>query len=344
MIGVQQRYARRLVKPISHLPWSIGPLALLFAAALLWRQDTARQLAPPVIAFVGSDAEGDDAGFANLRSALQRGWLGDTMLPVLRYYRSGFPDEDALQRTIRAALFARPAVLVAPTAAAAKIATSISHDSTTVFASYPDPVRFGLVEAMRRPGRRTTGVSLFDDLHLKRLEILRDAFPRIRRVGVLADRSWLDDFDLSALTAQAASRLGLQLVVHEGNTPDSVDALMIDVEALACCDAWYIPPSYLAYAAEARIIGHVRRLKVPSMHATEGEVTAGALLAYSQDGRFVYDALADLARRAVQGEDAGTIPIQRPYRYTLSVRIEPDAPWAHIEPSVVRRADRVHRP
>ena len=55
-------------------------------------------------------------------------------------------------------------------------------------------------------------------------------------------------------------------------------------------------------------------------------------------------ALAQLAMRVALGEDAGSIPVQRPYRYTLSVRIEPDAPWARIEPSVVRRADRVHRP
>ncbi len=80
------------------------------------------------------------------------------------------------------------------------------------------------------------------------------------------------------------------------------------------------------------------------MHATEEEVGAGALMAYSQDDALRLRRHGQLAMRVALGEDAGSIPIQRPYRYTLSVRIEPDAPWARIEPSVVRRADRVHRP
>lgn len=296
-----------------------------------------------VIAYVGQGAMSDDPGYARVRDAVFAAWpAAELPLPTVRYHE-GPPDDDRLKPAIAAALRQRPQVLVLPTGAGAVAAKSLRHDTPVVFASYPDPVREGIVDALRRPGHRFTGVSLFDDVDLKRLELLKDAFPHVRTVGVLADGSWHATAGGAPLLAAARQRLGLTLLAFEAEAADSAQAQMHSVRAEAV-DGWYIPPSYLAYVAEDRIIAALRQLKQPAIHATGAEVAAGALMAYSQDTGFAYDALAQLAVRVALGEDAGSIPVQRPYRYTLSVRIEPDAPWARITPSVVRRADRIYGP
>jgi putative tryptophan/tyrosine transport system substrate-binding protein len=327
---------------MSHSHQPIGLLGALILAAMLLHQDAAGQARAASIAYVGTSAEAEDAGYARFKEALHRAWPSTVTPPVLRHLDGGSSQEQLLQ-ALDVAMTARPSALVVPTAAGALASTPIRQGTPTVFASSPDPVLHGIVESLRRPGYGITGVSLFDELHLKRLELLKDAFPRINTVAVLLDRPMLADLDMPRLQAEAAQRLGLQLITREADTLEELDALM-NAASAAQIDAWYVPASYIAYVAQDRIIAGLRRLLRPSIHATPGEVAAGALMAYSQDGRFAYEAMARLAVRIALGEDAGTIPIQRPYRYTLSVRIEPDAPWARIEPSVVRRADRVHRP
>ena len=325
----------------SHRPFGV---LLLLSAVLLTRADAPRPVPPISIAFIGSAAEADDPGFARFRAALKRSWPADAAQPVLVYRGTSPKGDEHLTQLLRSALEERPQVIVVQTGHAARIASEMRPDASVVFASFLDPVRFRVVETMRQPGRRTTGVSLFDELHLKRLELLKDAFPHVRTVAVLADRDWYAfEADMALLRAQAKQRLGLNLVAHETNSVEALDTLINGTDAQAA-DGWYVPPTYIAYLAEAQIIAALRRLQQPAMHTTPQEMAAGALMAYSPDTSFTYDALADLTRRVALGEDAGTIPVQRPYRYTLSVRIEPDAPWARIEPSVVRRADRVHRP
>jgi ABC-type uncharacterized transport system substrate-binding protein len=329
--------------PISHLHRPIGLSGLLLAAMLICRQDAAAPSATPVIAFVGKLAEADDPSFDGFRAAMARAWPSKPGAPVLRYYQAGDGDVPRLHATLRDAAAQRPAVLVLPAADAAQAAKLLRIDSPVVFASYPDPLRSGIATSLRRPGRQTTGVWLGDTLNLKRLELLKLAFPGVRTVAILVDGAWLATRDVAGMAADAQRLLSLHLVVRSVDTTEALDQLMTSPEA-AAYDAWYIPPTYVAYLAEASIIAHLRRLRLPAIHSTEEEVAQGALMAYSQDTRFAYDAMAELARRVALGEDAGSIPVQRPYRYTLSVRIEGDAPWARIEPSVIRRADRVHRP
>ena len=328
--------------PISHLHQPFRRWILALPLALSMRQDAANERKSPVIAFVGKVEEEQDHTFTRFREALRRNWRGATP-PTVTYYAGGDGRTAILQNAVRAASALNPSVLVLPTGELAQEASSLGIATPVVFATYVDPRSDGIVDSLQRPGRKATGVLLEDTLDLKRLQLLKDALPHVRTVAVLADAPWFFIRGPRVMSETAQHRLGLRLIRRVADSPEAVDALMDSAEARAC-DAWYIPPSYIAYQADTRIIAALKRLRLPAMHASEGEVERGALMAYAQDESFAYDALADLARRVALGEDAGTIPVQRPYRYTLSVRIEPDAPWARIAPSVVRRADRVHRP
>ena len=318
-------------------------MAVTMAAVLLLREDASAILPSHTVAFVGKFEESDDPSYASFRAALDRRWPADRAKPRLAYVAGGESSSPEMLAALRAATANRPQVLVLPTGGQAQAAISLNLDVPIIFATFVDPRKDGIVASLRRPGGQVTGVMLEDSLDLKRLELLKAALPHVKDVAVLADGAWFSVHGSAVMSKETQRRLGLLLTERKIDTPEALDALMGSSGAKAH-DAWLVPPSYLAYQAEAKIIAALKRLQRPSIHGSDEEVGQGALMAYSQDDRFAYDALAELTRRVALGEDAGTIPVQRPYRYTLSVRIEPDAPWAHIEPSVVRRADRVHRP
>ena len=238
-------------------------------------------------------------------------------------------------------LAGRPAVLVAPTAATALAAVQVPRTTAVVFSSAPDPVRAGIVRSLQQPGGRVTGVSRADDWHAKRIELLRDAFPRGRRLGVLLDRDWARNENFEALIGQPARSFGYSATPFLADSADEAADVLASAEAQAM-DAWYIPPNYIAYIARATIIKHLQRTRVPAIHATEQEVAQGALMAFAQDESFAAATMADLSLRILRGEDAGGIPVQRARRFVLAVRprAEPGAP--QIQPSVIRRADRVY--
>jgi putative tryptophan/tyrosine transport system substrate-binding protein len=330
--------------PISHLHRPIGLAALAVATVLTLAQDQPAQAPERRIAFVGALEEASDPTFQKFKAALATAWPSSSRMPAFDYFSaSASDDEERFEAAIQAAAATRPSVLVLPTGATAAAARRQGVGAPVVFSSFTDLVGVGVVDSLNRPGRQATGVWLGDTLDLKRLELLKLAFPRTRIVAYLTDTPWISAEKAAQLATEAKGTLGLTLIFRNADTIDEVDRLMTSSEADAY-DAWYIPGNYIAYLAEAQIIAHLKRLRRPAIHTTEHEVAQGALMAYAHDTQFVYGALADLTRRVALGEDAGSIPVQRPYRYTLSVRIEPDAPWARIEPSVVRRADRVHRP
>jgi putative tryptophan/tyrosine transport system substrate-binding protein len=337
------RYVSPIDMTIGRLSWPNG-LLVGVAALLIWQQQSRAQVAePPVLLFLGSHAQEMDPTFANFSAALARQWHRTQPGPVVRYARASSDAKDLGRSLVAAVAKHKPSVMVLPSGSAAKTARDIGLVAPIVFSTYPDPRRLGLSDTLRQPGRASTGIWLGDSLDLKRLEMLRLAFPGISEVSMLMDRSWMSTRNVHGMVEDARRELGLTVVVR---IADSVEELneVLSRSAATPSDAWYIPPTYIAYLAEAEIIAHLKRLKKPAIHSTTQEVAQGALMAYSPETGFVYDALAQLTRRVALGEDAGTIPVQRPYRFTLSVRIEPDAPWARIDPSVIRRADRVFQP
>lgn len=233
------------------------------------------------------------------------------------------------------------AVIVATTAGLAAAVLAEPRQASVVFSSYIDPVHRGLVASLVKPGKRTTGVSLADTWHAKRLDLLREAFPGLQRVGVLLDRSLarLQPFDQHF--AQPARALGLQALALVADAREELDTALAQSAALRL-DGWYVPPTFVAYEFEREIIDTLQRLQIPAIHATEPEVEAGALMAYAPDTGFVWDTLAELCLRVLGGEDAGAIPVQRPRRFSLAVRPRDEPRALRLAPNLVQRADRVY--
>lgn len=326
--------------PIAHLSYAIG---LATASALIGMGLSSDSIATrprPVIAYLGYWTADTDRAYASFLEAIKRKQPHLLREASFEYVTGPDDDEEALAEVIRAAARRKPAVLVAPTGDSALAASRVAGDTPVVFSSYIDPVRSGLVQSMRAPGSHITGISLADWLDGKRLEILREAAPHVRSVAILADRSWAHNYDGEARIAAEAARYGLSATILYVQSEVEVESVMTS-PAADKYDAWYVPPTYIAYRVEAKIISHINRLGKPGIFGTTEEVRRGGLMAYSQDTSFVWNTLADLVSRVYAGEDPGSIPVERPRRYVLSVRTGPGTESTPIASSVVRRADRI---
>jgi putative tryptophan/tyrosine transport system substrate-binding protein len=296
---------------------------------------------PATVIFVGHDESGQNDELFRAYQAALKHRTGSRSIRL--QYQQLKPDSVERMHTDMARIMAsQPSVLIAPTAASARAAVlQPNRDGPVVYSTYQDPVKIGIANSSALPGRRATGVSMVDGLHAKRLELLRDAFGAVRTVGVLMDSGWSDRPDFQAVLEQPAAALGLRLVPFVADTVAELDALMLSPLARTL-DAWYIAPTYIGFLAQPQIIAHLRRLQVPGMHTSEQEVAKGALMAYAHDTDFRPQALADLTMRVLGGEDAGSIPIQRPRRFVLAVRPRQGEGEVSISAAVVRRADRVY--
>jgi ABC-type uncharacterized transport system substrate-binding protein len=300
----------------------------------------AEQPAPVVYLADGTGGADSDAGLAKLRAALQERHPNRGGALRLDFSAAPTPWTPAVRAHIASWLSNPRAVIVAPTSALAAAVIAQPRAASLLFSSYSDPVRRGLVPNLVRPGSRTTGVSLADTWHAKRLDLLRDAFPRLRRVGVLLDRSMASTQPFELHFARPARALGLQALPVVADTLDQLHAALASSAALAL-DGWYIPATFVAYEYEREIIQALQRLQLPAIHSTQQEVAAGALMAYAPDTAFFWGTMAELCLRIRGGEDAGTIPIHRPRRFSLAVRPRDEPKPLRLAPTLIRRADRV---
>lgn len=302
--------------------------------------------AAPLVLYLSASPAEEDRGYPRFAQALAQQAAAQGLAYRLQH-RHAAVGETAMAAAVRDALALRPALIVASSgdhATAAfreRAAAGLEREVPIVFSSLPDPVQRGFVNSLERPGRNITGVTFQDRVHAKRLELLRDAFPAVRRVGVLLDRSYTAQVDFARELAAPGRSLGLQLIAFVADDAAELQTAWALAEALSV-QGWYIPPTWFAYTDEALIRDGLRQRQRPAIHVTDGEVARGALLAYEQQSGFAYPAMAELSLRVLRGEDAGAIPVQRPWRFVLSVRPRDEPVALHIDASVVRRADRVH--
>jgi putative tryptophan/tyrosine transport system substrate-binding protein len=333
----------------THLGWPIGLFAATGAAALagvlgMFSNPTVSQKTderPQRVVFAGPETAETDSRYAQFQKSAERlnpAWRNQA---TLSYAHVSVDESEQTKQEIAAALAGSPKVLVASNATSALVAIESKPRVNIVFSSAAEPVGLGLVKSHRQPGAGITGVSVFDELDAKRLELLRDAFPSVRRIGVLADDTSTQFMRFESTLAEPAAALGLVMTLFRANSVDDVHRILRSAEA-AEMHAWYVPRNYPSFIAEREIIEHIRRLNIPAIHATEQEMRNGALMAYIQDRTFMYDAMADLTLRILHGEDAGSIPVQRPKKFILAVRPRDEPGTPQINPSVIRRADKVY--
>jgi putative tryptophan/tyrosine transport system substrate-binding protein len=225
-----------------------------------------------------------------------------------------------------------------PQVLATKQATSVIP---IVFARVGDPVANGLVASLARPGGNVTGLSSqSDDLAGKRLELLREAVPSLRRVAILANVG--NAFSVMELSeAQAAARtLGLEFDALKIRRAEDIAPAFEAIKGRA--GALYVCADGLVDANKIRINISALGARLPTMHGYREYVEAGGLMSYGANLPDLYRRCADYVDKILRGAKPGDIPVEQPTKFDFIINLTTaKALGLEIPHTLIARANEV---
>jgi len=271
------------------------------------------------------------------------GWVpGSTIIIDYRYAEG---DRAKLAPLAEELVRARMDVIVARADAAIHAARKATSTIPIVMAAYVgDPAADGVVKNVSRPGGNVTGIGNFQELDTKRLEILKDAFPRIRRVGVVLNPT-LDGGSWSerkSKLSDSASALKLELQFFEILRPAHLADTFAAV-GKAGIDALLVrgDPEVLD-AHRADIAAHAVKLRIPAIYWWRFFVEAGGLMSYGNSIPGFHNRSATFVDRILKGAKASELAIEQPTRFELVVNLKTaEAIGAQLTREFLQRADGV---
>jgi putative tryptophan/tyrosine transport system substrate-binding protein len=272
----------------------------------------------PTIGFLGGDTVGwrpwIDAFVGRLR---ELGWTDSRSVAIEYRWWEGRPERAAEI----AAEFVRQKVDVIVTAgdavAPVKQATSVIP---IVFAIANDPVGIGLVASLARPGGNVTGLSLQQaDTASKRLELLREVVPHLRRLVIMADvGNPAAALEMSGVQA-AARALGVEVAPLEIRRAEDIEPAFAALTAQA--EALYVAADALVVANRTRIIKLALAARLPTIFNLRDFVQAGGLMSYGPNYSDLYRRTAELVDKILRGTKPADIPVEQPNKFELVVNL-----------------------
>ena len=210
-----------------------------------------------------------------------------------------------------------------------------------VFVAVGDPVANGLVKSLARPGGNVTGLSnLARDLAGKRVEILREAIPGLRRLAILANVANVAVV-LEMRDAQAAARsLGYEVITVEIRQAEDIAPAFETLGDRA--DAIYIVIDALVVTSRASINALALNARLPTMHGNRESVAAGGLISYGPNFPELWRRSADYIDKILRGAKPADIPVEQPTKFDLVVNLKTaKALGLTVPPPLLARADEV---
>ena len=204
-----------------------------------------------------------------------------------------------------------------------------------------EAVAIGAVEGLARPGGNVTGSSFFvPELNAKRLEVLKEAFPRLSRVGVLLNRDNAVNMHVLKAMEQTAQALKIHLQSVEARDPaDLENAVSTLVKGRASAIAVEDDAMLLAHAE--RIAELARKHQLPTIGFVE-YARAGGLLAYGVNFPDLWRRAATYVDKILKGGKPGDLPVEQPTKFELVINLKTaKALGVTIPQSVLVRADEV---
>jgi len=249
------------------------------------------------------------------------GWVeGRTLVIENRYAEGQYDRLTALAEELVRAKVELIAAGPTPAAVAARKATSTIP---IVMLTVGEPVGLGLVATLARPGGNVTGTA-FDvgfDVFRKQLELLREAVPSVRRVGVLLNPA--NQGRTLALEAirSAATSLGVDVVPVDTRGPDEFDAAFAKIAEARCGALVVITDSMLNIHA-ARLAALAERHLLPTVSTLGAYVDAGGMMAYGPSFEHSYRRSATYIDRILRGTKPADLPVEQPTQFDLAVNLK----------------------
>ena len=236
----------------------------------------------------------------------------------------------------------KPDVIIAaftPSVSAAKRATSTIP---IVMAIAGDPAGTGLVASLSRPGGNITGMSLQNSPELagKRLELLKEAFPGLSRVGLLVNRTLPHRDFIWRDLQRAAVLIGVKLEPFEVRGPEDFSG-GLTTKGSEAFEALVVHPDPLAFNHRREIAEFGLKRKMP-VAAAYGFAEAGCLMSFDAHWPDLFRKAATYVDRVLKGAKPGDLPIEQPTEFKVIINLKTaKALGLTIPPSLLQRADQV---
>jgi putative tryptophan/tyrosine transport system substrate-binding protein len=214
-----------------------------------------------------------------------------------------------------------------------------------VVTSATDPVGTGLVTSLGRPGGNITGLSsLSIELNTKRLEILKDAIPKLARVGLLfSGRGLAPELQLKELRAAAlALKLKLEEIETQADPKGLESAFQTAKEKQV--NAIMTTANRAFFAERKRIVELVGKYRLPAIYFQKEFVDVGGLMSYGTDYTDLYRRAAVYVDKILKGDKPADLPVQQATKFEFVINLKAAKQIGlTVPPEVLARADRVIR-
>ena len=299
----------------------------------------AQQPKLPTIGFLGATPSTESQRVAAFVQRLRElAWIDGRNLAIEYRWAEGRDERytEIIAEFIRIKVDVIVTVGTSPTLAAKRATTTIP----IVFAAAGDPVGTGRVASLARPGGNVTGLSnQVGDIGGKKLELLREVVPSLRRLAILANVS-NPAVALEVGEVQAAARtFGLEVARSEIRRADDIASAFDALKGRA--DALYVCADPLVNTHRISVNSLALAARLPTMHSFRVYVEAGGLMSYGV-GLGGYARAADYIDKILRGTKPGDIPVEQPTKFDLVINITTaKALGLKIPESLLLRANEV---
>jgi putative ABC transport system substrate-binding protein len=233
-------------------------------------------------------------------------------------------------------------VIVTTAEMGARAARQATKTTPIVLTTGGDLVKSGLAQSLAKPGGNVTGLSVLEeDLSGKRLDILKEAFPKMNRVAYLWNPSAVvvnPSLDQAKAIAQAVA---LQLRSYEVYTLAEIEKAFADMSK-ARPDALFVILSPLMTLNSKRIVELALAQRLPGMYPTNQFVEEGGLMTYGPRIGDMYRRAATYVDKVLKGAKAGDLPVEQPTKFEFVINLKTAKQiGVTIPPNVLARADKV---
>jgi putative ABC transport system substrate-binding protein len=204
-----------------------------------------------------------------------------------------------------------------------------------------DPLGSGLVESLARPGGNVTGLStISQELSGKRLELFREAFPKVRRLAVL----WYIASDPAFRETQAAAlTLGFKIQSLEIRTPEDLNSTLALVTRERLDGLFPVTSAFMS-ANRKRIVEFAAKNRLPAMYSNQEYVDDGGLMSYVANILELHRRAAIYVDKILKGAKPADLPVEQPTKFEFIINLKAARQIGlTIPPNVLARADRVIR-
>jgi len=323
-------------------------LRLLATAVLTGVTPVAAQLKKPYrIGYLSSLSSSSDSARADaIRTALRElGYVDGQNIAFEYRYADG--KRERFSELVSDLILLKVDIIVV---AAGDVLTRVTKDATRTIpivmtGQGADPVAANLVESLARPGGNVTGLTnLSGDLGGKRLELLKEAVPKITQVAVLFDPAIPPNVrEVKDVLPSAARALGLSLKSWEVQSPTDFDTVFAAL-AKHRPDGVYVPEGPVMRINGKQIADFALKQRLPSVYDNKSAVDAGGLMHYGADLANSYRRVAYYIDKILKGARPADLPVEQPTKFEFVINLKTAKQIGlTIPPNVLARADRVMR-